>query len=40
MIKLVIPKTELRKEFELSLDEMAREEARRMLVYCLNLEVE
>jgi putative transposase len=40
MIKLLTPKAELRKEFELSLDEMAREGARRMLVHCLNLEVE
>jgi len=40
MMKLVTPKAELRKEFELSLDEMAREGARRMLVHCLNAEVE
>jgi len=40
MMKLLTPKAELRKEFELSLDEMAREGARRMLVHCLNLEVE
>ena len=40
MMKLVTPKAEVRKEFELSLDEIAREGARRMLMHCLNLEVE
>lgn len=40
MLKVVTPKAESRKEFELSLDEIAREGARRMLVHCLNLEVE
>ncbi len=40
MMKLLTPKAELRKEFELSLDEIAREGARRMLMHCLNLEVE
>ena len=40
MLKVVTPKGVDRKDFELSLDEMAREGARRMLVHCLNLEVE
>lgn len=40
MMKLVTPKAEERKDFELSLDEIAREGARRMLVHALNLEVE
>ena len=39
-MKLVTPTPEVRKEFELSLDEIAREGARRLLVHCLNLEVE
>lgn len=40
MFKLVSPKGEVRKDFEMSLDEIAREGARRLLVHCLNLEVE
>jgi transposase-like protein len=40
MMKLVTPKANDRKDFELTLDEIAREGARRMLVHCLNLEVE
>jgi putative transposase len=40
MLKLVSPKGVDRKDFELSLDEIAREGARRMLVQALNLEVE
>jgi len=40
MLKLVTPKGVERKDFELSLDEIAREGARRMLVQALNLEVE
>jgi transposase-like protein len=40
MMKLLTPKPEERKEFELTLDEIAREGARRLLVRCLNLEVE
>lgn len=40
MLKVVTSKADARKEFELSLDEIAREGARRMLVHCLNLEVE
>lgn len=40
MLKLVTPKVVDRKDFELSLDEIAREGARRMLVQALNLEVE
>jgi transposase-like protein len=40
MMKLVTPRAEERKDFELTLDEIAREGARRMLVHCLNLEVE
>ena len=40
MLKLVTPKVVDRKDFELSLDEIAREGARRMLIQALNLEVE
>lgn len=40
MMKLVTPKLDDRKDFELTLDEIAREGARRMLVQTLNLEVE
>lgn len=40
MSKVLPMKSELRKEFELSLDEIAREGARRMLAQALNLEVE
>jgi transposase-like protein len=40
MLKVVPTKTEVRKDFELSLDEIAREGARRLLVQALNLEVE
>jgi putative transposase len=40
MMKLETPRLEDRKEFELTLDEMAREGARRMIALCLNLEVE
>jgi putative transposase len=40
MVKLLTSKSEVRKEFELSLDEIAREGARRLLVHCLSLEVE
>ncbi len=40
MLKLVTPKSENRKDFELSLDEIAREGARRLLVQALNLEVD
>jgi transposase-like protein len=40
MMKLLTPKSEVRKDFELTLDEIAREGARRMLIHCLNLEVE
>lgn len=40
MLKVVPPKTEDRKEFELSIDEIAREGARRLLIQALNLEVE
>lgn len=40
MLKVVSPKEESRKEFEMSLDEIAREGARRMLIHCMNLEVE
>jgi len=40
MMKLVTPKADDRKDFELTLDEIAREGARRLLVHCLNLEVE
>ena len=40
MVKLLSSKLEVSKEFELNLDEIAREGARRLLVHCLNLEVE
>lgn len=40
MVKLLTSKAEVRKKFELSLDEIAREGARRLLVHCLHLEVE
>lgn len=40
MLKLVSPKGAARKDFELSLDEIAREGARRMIALCLNLEVD
>ncbi len=40
MLKVVPSKNEVRKDFELSLDEIAREGARRLLVQALNLEVE
>lgn len=40
MMELLTSKPTDRKEFELSLDEIAREGARRLLVHCLNLEVE
>lgn len=40
MLKVVPSKIESRKDFELSLDEIAREGARRLLVQALNLEVE
>lgn len=40
MLKVVTPKLEERKDFELSLDEIAREGARRLLMQALNLEVE
>lgn len=40
MLKVVTPKGEERKDFELSLDEIAREGARRLLMQALNLEVE
>lgn len=40
MVKLLTPKAEDRKDFELTLDEIAREGARRLLVHCLSLEVE
>lgn len=40
MLKCVTSKDESRKDFDLSLDEIAREGARRLLVHCLNLEVE
>jgi putative transposase len=40
MMKLVPPKSEPRQDFELSLDEIAREGARRLLVQALHLEVE
>jgi hypothetical protein len=40
MLKLVTPKGVDRKDFELSLDEIAREGAKRMLIQALNLEVE
>lgn len=40
MMQLVTPRAEDRKDFELSLDEIAREGARRLLIQALNLEVE
>lgn len=40
MVKLLTSKANERKEFELTIDEIAREGARRLLVHCLNLEVE
>ncbi len=40
MLKVVSPKGDDRKEFELSLDEIAREGARRLLQHALQLEVE
>jgi len=40
MLKVVPPKGDSRKEFELSLDEIAREGARRLLQHALQLEVE
>ena len=40
MLKVVPTKTESRKDFELSLDEIAREGARRLLAKALDLEVE
>lgn len=40
MLKVVSTKSEVRKDFELSLDEIAREGARRLLVRALDLEVE
>lgn len=40
MLRVVPSKAEVRKDFELSLDEIAREGARRLLVQALNLEVE
>lgn len=40
MLKVVPTKSETRQDFELSLDEIAREGARRLLVQALNLEVE
>jgi transposase-like protein len=40
MLKVVSPKNEARKDFELSLDEIAREGARRLLHQALQLEVE
>ena len=40
MLKVVPSKSDVRKDFELSLDEIAREGARRLLVQALNLEVE
>lgn len=40
MLKVVSPKEDSRKDFQLSLDEIAREGARRMLMHCMNLEVE
>jgi transposase-like protein len=40
MLKVVPTKSEPRKDFELSLDEIAREGARRLLIQALNLEVE
>lgn len=40
MLKVVAPKEEVRQEFELTLDELTREGARRMLTRALHLEVE
>ena len=40
MLKVIPTKSESRKDFELSLDEIAREGARRLLTQALNLEVE
>ena len=40
MLKVIPTKSEVRKDFELSLDEIAREGARRLLVRALDLEVE
>ncbi len=40
MLKLVTPKKESRQDFELTLDEIATEGARRLLIHALNLEVE
>lgn len=40
MLKVVPTKSRVRQDFELSLDEIAREGARRLLVQALNLEVE
>mgnify|MGYP001430150450 CR=1 FL=1 len=40
MLKVVPTKSEVRQDFELSLDEIAREGARRLLMQALNLEVE
>jgi transposase-like protein len=40
MLKVVPMKSEMRQDFELSLDEIAREGARRMLMHALNQEVE
>lgn len=40
MLKVVPTKSESRQDFELSLDEIAREGARRLLIQALNLEVE
>ena len=40
MLKVVPPKSEPRQDFELSLDEIAREGARRLLVRALDLEVD
>ncbi len=40
MLKVLPIKSEVRQDFELSLDEIAREGARRFLIHALNLEVE
>ncbi len=40
ILKLVSPKSEPCKDFELSLEEIARVGAKRLLVHALNLEVE
>lgn len=40
MLKVVPTKSEVRQDFELTLDEIAREGARRFLIHALNLEVE